>query len=312
MNRKTNKIMDYFHFKHYRIDGMSNDESIFFSNIFSWAKSKKFKEPVYKSDKEMSVEINCTIKVVAHMRAKFVRNGLLKIGKRENLKFNGATPYFLDLEKIQSINNSEILREIKKITRGGVPKTTIASPKNDYSLSPKPGEGVPKTTTSYTEQNTQQNTQQKNPLPPYEGGVADAPDVFSSDSLKGEEKRDILPDGFPEWWALYPEKKERLVAIKAYKATLKLIKPDELLKRTQNYLDAYHAKKSSGVFVPNFKNPATWLNQRIWDEDEHKIVKLKELSEAEQRAEMKEMIKRIRQEESEEEGREENEHNDGY
>ena len=45
--------------KLYFFAGLSNDECLFISNIFSWSKSKSFKEAVYKTDEEMAKEINC-------------------------------------------------------------------------------------------------------------------------------------------------------------------------------------------------------------------------------------------------------------
>lgn len=144
--------MDCFTFKHYRIDGMSNDESMFLSNLFSWSKSKKFKEPVYKTDKEMATEINCAIRSVRYMKDKFVKQGILKKGKQKSLMFNGATSYFLEIEKILTLNNLEMLREIKKITGEAVTKTTNGGDKNDHRRLPELSPPMTKTTTSYIEQ----------------------------------------------------------------------------------------------------------------------------------------------------------------
>jgi len=174
MTKKVKRNMDFFGFKIYRICNLSNDECLFFSNIFSWSKSKKFKEAVYKSDEEMSVEINCEKRSIRYIRSKLISLGLLKIGKRETLKFNGATPYYLCFDKIKYINNKEILKEINIIKKEGVTKSVTDSDKNDNRLLPKLSPTVTKSVTdsdkidtSYIEADYTQITQQKETPTPF-------------------------------------------------------------------------------------------------------------------------------------------------
>lgn len=276
--------------KLYFFKGLALPENMFLSNLISWAKAKKFKETVYKKDSEMADEINCTERSIRYIRTKLLKRGFLKIDKRKNLKFNGSTPYILNLEKIKETGNQEIDKEINKLVEEGGDNFVRGSDKNDNSLRQKRTQGVTKLSVHIIDTDTLSNTQNKHPsllnTSPASrfSSVADATRVCSDDS--GNEKKDTLPDGFAQWWEVWPEKKEKMPAFKAYKAAIKHIKHDELLRRTENYVEHYNSKKSGGGFVPNHKNPATWLNQRIWDEDEYKIVKSKALTEAEKRAEV--------------------------
>ena len=107
--------MDYIKAgKIYLIAGLSLAACVFLSNLFSWCKSKKFKEPVYKSDKDLAEETHIPTRSVKELRKKMLKDGFLIIEKRRNLKFNGATPYLLNLEKIRSTGNKEICVDLQK------------------------------------------------------------------------------------------------------------------------------------------------------------------------------------------------------
>ena len=107
--------MDYIKAgKIYLIAGLSLAACVFLSNLFSWCKSKKFKEPIYKSDKDLAEETHIPTRSVKELRKKMLKDGFLIIEKRRNLKFNGATPYLLNLEKIRSTGNKEICVDLQK------------------------------------------------------------------------------------------------------------------------------------------------------------------------------------------------------
>lgn len=76
-------------------------------------------------------------------------------------------------------------------------------------------------------------------------------------------------EGFPEWYAAYPEKKARGAAERAWRA----LKPSpELRAQLLAALIAQKAARAASVrageFVPRWAYPATWLNQQRWL-DEH-------------------------------------------
>lgn len=79
---------------------------------------------------------------------------------------------------------------------------------------------------------------------------------------KKEEKRDIYFDRF---WESYPRKEAKQTAKKAFEK----LNPDEALLMTmmeaiQRFKETSQWKEENGRFIPH---PATWLNQRRWEDD---------------------------------------------
>jgi hypothetical protein len=73
------------------------------------------------------------------------------------------------------------------------------------------------------------------------------------------ENKPSTPDGFEEWWAIYPRKIAKGAAEKAYAKAVELSGPVVLLAGVQRYA-AVRANQD-----PQYtKHPATWLNQKCW------------------------------------------------
>ena len=184
--------------KVYYFDGLSLSESIFLSNIFSWSKNKNFKGAVYKKDSEMADEIHCDYNSVRRIRSKLVKLGFLKIGKRENLKFNGSTPYFLNVEKIVETGNSKIIIEINSLKREGVSKRSTPSVEKFNSLCQNVKQGVSKTSTPYTTDTDAPSIHsEEKPLPPYKGG--DSSSRLSNEFLDSKFKEFLEIANFPDY-----------------------------------------------------------------------------------------------------------------
>lgn len=94
-------------------------------------------------------------------------------------------------------------------------------------------------------------------------------DCHTEDRLsKDREEKEIPPlppQGFDEFWKVYPKKVGKQAAFKAYQK----VKPDAELQRRM--LDAIELangsdqwRRDNGQFIPN---PATWLNQGRWDDE---------------------------------------------
>jgi len=96
-----------------------------------------------------------------------------------------------------------------------------------------------------------------------DGFQSDAPETETErETKKRRVEADATPTGFAEFWSTYPKKAAKPAAIKAWKK----IKEEEI----QPILKDIEFKKSSpswtkdgGQFVPN---PATYLNQRRWED----------------------------------------------
>lgn len=83
-----------------------------------------------------------------------------------------------------------------------------------------------------------------------------------------EEKRreDIYtaPDGFDDFWKIYPSKKAKPAALKAFKAAKLNGSLPAVLAHVGLMADSEDWKKNNGQFVPM---PATYLNQRRWEDE---------------------------------------------
>lgn len=70
---------------------------------------------------------------------------------------------------------------------------------------------------------------------------------------------------FEEFWKVYPNKKAKVVAKKAWS---KITDIDTIFTVIMSALDAHKKTeqwtKNSGKFIPH---PATWLNQRRWEDE---------------------------------------------
>ena len=76
---------------------------------------------------------------------------------------------------------------------------------------------------------------------------------------------------FDEWYSIYPTKVGRGGAEKAWEKANPSRALTDILKAAVHAQTADRSRKANtGGFVPDWKHPATWLNQRCW-EDEYLI-----------------------------------------
>jgi hypothetical protein len=88
------------------------------------------------------------------------------------------------------------------------------------------------------------------------------PDASEAPSGAKPQKRGIALEAFEEFWAAYPKKSGKGAAEKSYFRALKLTDSETVLKAV-NKQKSWRAWREG--FVPN---PATWLNQRRWEDVE--------------------------------------------
>lgn len=72
------------------------------------------------------------------------------------------------------------------------------------------------------------------------------------------------PTEFLEWYAIYPRKKAKGDALKAYRQALKEIDHDALVEKTRKYARYVEQTQTEAKFVPY---PATWLRASQWDDE---------------------------------------------
>ena len=140
----------------------------------------------------------------------------------------------LKAHEIISTLQSEILTETRKIKDELRPQSNL----------------IPR---SFTEQNE---------------SVIPEPDCSSQSNSSINSKLIAKNDDFEAWWNTYSHKVDKKIALKAYIKATRRIKPSDLANRTLSYLRLREALKKGGKFVPTLKNPATWLNNDCWDDEE--------------------------------------------
>jgi len=84
-------------------------------------------------------------------------------------------------------------------------------------------------------------------------------------------KKGTIMITFQDWYSIYPKKKEPKRAERTWDKVTKKGKDQEL---AQKIMDATKAqikdranKVSRGIWVPDWKHPATWLNAGCWDDE---------------------------------------------
>jgi hypothetical protein len=83
--------------------------------------------------------------------------------------------------------------------------------------------------------------------------------TLSCASADAERERDDVADEFEQWYELYPRKRGRGQALKAYKAARRKADPETLVRAVEQQTSALTARGPE--YVPY---PATWLNGERW------------------------------------------------
>ena len=91
----------------------------------------------------------------------------------------------------------------------------------------------------------------------------DAPGNDTSSSQKKTEA-EKYPADFLEWYAMYPRKKAKGDALKAYRAARKEIGHLELMEKTRKYVRYVEQWQMEQQFIPY---PATWLRASRWEDE---------------------------------------------
>ena len=96
---------------------------------------------------------------------------------------------------------------------------------------------------------------------PIDGIDAPGNDTPSSQKKTGAGK---YPADFLEWYAMYPRKKAKGDALKAYRAARKEIGHLELMEKTRKYVRYVEQSQQEQKFIPY---PATWLRASQWEDE---------------------------------------------
>jgi hypothetical protein len=90
------------------------------------------------------------------------------------------------------------------------------------------------------------------------------PEKTTGDSSSKKKPAEKYPAEFLEWYGIYPRKKAKGDALKAYRAAVKEIDHSELMEKTRKYVRYVEQSEPAMRFVPY---PATWLRAARWDDE---------------------------------------------
>lgn len=69
------------------------------------------------------------------------------------------------------------------------------------------------------------------------------------------------PQGFNDFWKVYPRRVDKQAAIRAYKRALKITTPNVILFAAMRY-----TQDTAGRDMQFTKHPATWINAQCWSD----------------------------------------------
>jgi hypothetical protein len=100
------------------------------------------------------------------------------------------------------------------------------------------------------------------PSTPGEGEKGRRGEVETPPASATAERRADVPDGFAEWWNLYPRKKDKGHAVKAYRAALRKVSASDLIAGLRRDLPDLNRREPDKV-----PYAATWLNGERWEDE---------------------------------------------
>ena len=95
--------------------------------------------------------------------------------------------------------------------------------------------------------------------------VADA--SADADNLNTKNKVIHYPADFMQFWELYPNRKSKEDALKAWDHDLSDEERASMKEWTSSYVESRKASERSGAFVPTLPLPATYLRQKRWEDE---------------------------------------------
>lgn len=139
-----------------------------------------------------------------------------------------------------------------------------------------PLNGIPESGT-YKKNNSKKNNSKKNKdqkdmripdgkrVDSAQGELVQMADNTPAQPSEQKKPANKYPADFEAWYKIYPRKKAKGDALKAYKAARKVVEQDELLEKTAKFARYVEQSGTEPQFVPY---PATWLRAAQWDDEQ--------------------------------------------
>jgi len=207
-------------------------------------------------------------------------NDLRKLGymtrvdlKDENGYFSG-TEYDVLAEPLPEHERDDVKetansRVSKSSTRSEQQKQEETAAHNRFSKSGIPENSIPKSSTlknnNLKKTNDQEKQDKNNMLISGEKSVSTPQHKESGKPEKQDSpSSQKYPQDFLDWYAIYPRKKAKGDALKAYKQVADEVEHDELMERTRKFARYVEQSETQRHFVPY---PATWLRAAQWEDE---------------------------------------------
>lgn len=143
-------------------------------------------------------------------------------------------------------------------------------PKSGIPLSGIPESGTHKNN-NYKKINSKNNKDQKDMRIPdgkrvdlAQGKLVEMADATPAQPSEPKKPANNYPPEFEQWYKIYPRKKAKGDALKAFKAARKNVGQDELVEKTAKFARYVEQAQMEARFVPY---PATWLRAAQWEDE---------------------------------------------
>ena len=199
--------------------------------------------------------------------------GLVEVHKKPSANGeNTSNSYLLHLDRIDTLTPELVDEKLRGITPSGDDETNPPHFQNESDPTFKMKEPpLSKRKHKNTRSKTPDLKQQNNMLIPDGKSVSPSNSTEVSqpekDTTQASEKKtpaEKYPTEFLEWYAIYPRKKAKGDALKAYRQALKEIDHDALVEKNRKYARYVEQTQEPAKYVPY---PATWLRASQWDDE---------------------------------------------
>lgn len=198
--------------------------------------------------------------------------GLVEVHKK--LSVNGentSNSYLLYLDRIDTLTPELVDERLRGITPSGDDETNSPHFQNESDptfktkeppLSKRKHKNTRSKTTDLKDKHMLISSEKS--VTPSNSTEVSEPGKDTTQASKKKTPAEKYPKDFLEWYAIYPRKKAKGDALKAYRQALKEIDHDELVEKTRKYARYVEQTQTPAQYVPY---PATWLRASQWDDE---------------------------------------------
>jgi len=201
---------------------------------------------VWASKITISKEVECSKQTVISTMASFVKEGLMREAGKRKCANGYVVEYDLNIAQIEAlpdaISQEESTGPILDRSNELTPRGQTVGPQEVKPVDPNRPLTV---------------------LKPSNNG-SDEPALFS-EMEEPQSQEDRVESGFETFWKVYPHKKGKQAAKKAWVRAIKKAEPKTIIQGAKGYAN-YLNSGGPNDFRPNPKMPQGWLNDARWED----------------------------------------------